>query len=93
MYRLLAETEEVRERRHQRRHPVYSKPELLATAPHQVWSWDITKLKGPAKWRYFHLYVILDIFSRYVVGWRVASAESAAKAQAPDCRECAKAGH
>ena len=56
------------ERRNQRRHTAYTKPELLATSPNQVWSWDITKLKGPAKWSYFHLYVILDIFSRYVVG-------------------------
>jgi putative transposase len=72
MYRILAEAEEVRERRNQSRHPVYAKPELLATAPNQVWSWDITKLKGPEKWTYFYLYVILDIFSRYVVGWMVA---------------------
>lgn len=56
--------------------PNYSKPELLATAPNQVWSWDITKLKGPAKWTYFYLYVIIDIFSRYVVGWMVAHRES-----------------
>jgi putative transposase len=69
MYRILRENDEVRERRDQLRHPKYKKPELLATAPNQVWSWDITKLLGPRKWSYFYLYVILDIFSRYVVGW------------------------
>jgi putative transposase len=77
MYRILAENSEVRERRHQLRHPAYTKPELLAIAPNQVWSWDITKLKGPAKWTYFYLYVILDIFSRRVVGWCIADAENA----------------
>jgi transposase InsO family protein len=76
MYRILAENGEVRERRDQLRHPVYQKPELLAEAPNQVWSWDITKLMGPAKWSYFYLYVILDIFSRRVVGWCVADAEN-----------------
>jgi len=81
MYRLLAAHGEVRERRDQLRHPSYAKPELLATRPNQVWSWDITKLRGPAKWSYFYLYVILDIFSRYVVGWMVAEAESAALAE------------
>ena len=59
-----------------RHHPHYAKPELLATGPNQVWSWDITKLKGPVKWTYFYLYVILDVFSRYVVGWMVATRES-----------------
>jgi transposase InsO family protein len=78
MYRILTEHDEVRERRDQLRHPVYQKPELLAEAPNQVWSWDITKLMGPTKWSYFYLYVILDIFSRRVVGWCVADAESAA---------------
>jgi len=68
MYRILDENGEVRERRDQFRHPEYKRPELLATAPNQVWSWDITKLLGPAKWTYFYLDVILDIFSRYVVG-------------------------
>lgn len=77
MYRILAAQGEVVERRRQRTHPVYQKPELLATAPNQVWSWDITKLMGPVKWSCFHLYVILDIFSRRVVGWRVEHAESA----------------
>jgi putative transposase len=59
------------------RHPAYQKSELLAEMPNEIWSWDITKLMGPAKWSYFYLYVILDIFSRRVVGWRVADAESA----------------
>ena len=77
LYRILADHDEVRERRDQLRHPVYAKPELLAEGPNQVWSWDITKLMGPAKWTYFYLYVILDIFSRRVVGWCVADAESA----------------
>jgi putative transposase len=76
MYRLLATADEVRDRRAQRRHPVYTKPELLATRPNQVWSWDITKLRGPVTWTYYYLYVILDIFSRYVVGWMVAEQES-----------------
>ena len=77
MYRLLQAQGETRERRDQLIHPPYQKPELLATAPNQLWSWDITKLLGPAKWTYFYLYVILDIFSRYVVGWMVAPGESA----------------
>ena len=76
MYRVLDARQEVRERRDQLRHPTYHKPQLVATAPNQVWSWDITKLLGPAKWTYFHLYVILDIFSRYVVGWMLAQRES-----------------
>ncbi len=77
MYRLLAAEHEIRERRNQLRRPAYQKPELLATAPNQVWSWDITKLLGPAKWTYYYLYVILDIFSRYVVGWMLALQETA----------------
>ena len=81
MYRILEAHQEVRERRNQLRHPSYNKPELLATAPNQVWSWDITKLLGPAKWTYFYLYVIMDIFSRYTVGWMVAHRESAVLAQ------------
>jgi putative transposase len=81
MYRLLARHGEVRERRDQLRHPAYAVPELLATGPNQVWTWDITKLRGPAKWTCFHLYVILDIFSRYVVGWMVAPHESAVLAR------------
>ena len=79
-YRVLAAAQEVRERRDQLRH-VAPKPELLATRPNEVWSWDITKLLGPAKWTYYYLYVILDIFSRYVVGWMVAHQESAALAE------------
>ncbi len=81
MYRQLAKIGGASERRRQRRHPTYAKPELLATAPNEIWSWDITKLKGPAKWTCFHLYVILDIFSRYVVGWMIADHESAALAK------------
>lgn len=81
MYRVLHESDEVRERRNQLRHPAYHKPELLATAPNQVWSWDITKLLGPAKWTYYYLYVILDVYSRYVVGWLSASGESAVLAR------------
>jgi transposase InsO family protein len=77
MYRILDRHGEVRERRDQLRHPVAAKPELLATAPNRVWSWDITKLKGPTKWTYFYLYVILDIFSRKAVGWMLAHRESA----------------
>jgi putative transposase len=81
MYRILHENQEVRERRNQLRHPAYRKPQLLATAPNQVWSWDITKLLGPAKWTYYYLYVIMDIYSRYAVGWMVASRENADLAQ------------
>ena len=77
MYRLLEQRGESRERRDQLIHPPYKKPELLATAPNQLWSWDITKLLGPVKWTYFYLYVILDVFSRYVTGWMVAMRESA----------------
>src|SRR3984957_9736769 len=77
MYRLLEAHGEVRERRDQLTHPPYQKPELMATAPNQLWSWDITKLLGPAKWTYFYLYVILDVFSRYVAGWMVAPREGA----------------
>jgi putative transposase len=75
MYRILHDHDEVRERRNQLRHPNYKKPELLATGPNQVWSWDITKLLGPAKWTYYYLYMILDIYSRYAVGWMVAGRE------------------
>jgi putative transposase len=81
MYRILASTDEVRERRNQLRHPHYARPELVATRPNEVWSWDITKLKGPAKWVYYYLYVVLDIFSRYVVGWLLAQHENAGLAQ------------
>lgn len=92
MYRILDAQGEVRERRDQLRRPVYAKPELLATGPNQVWTWDITKLKGPAKWNYFHLYVILDIFSRKVVGWMVARRESAALARKLIAATLAKEG-
>lgn len=81
LYRILAENSEVKERRNQLRHPNYQKPELLATKANQLWSWDITKLHGPAKWTYYYLYVILDVFSRYVVGWMVAHRESATLAE------------
>ena len=81
MYRILERQKAVRERRDQCHHPEYTKPELLATAPNQVWSWDITKLKGPQKWSYYYLYVIMDIYSRRVVGWMVATGESACLAE------------
>lgn len=90
MYRILDAFKEVKERRNQLSHPVYQKPELLATAPNQVWSWDITKLLGPVKWTYFYLYVIMDIFSRYVVGWMIAPAESAILAERLIGETCAK---
>jgi putative transposase len=80
-YRLLAAKGETRPRRDQLVHPTYARPELLATAPNQLWSWDITKLLGPAKWTYFYLYVILDVYSRYVVGWMVAHREQAELAE------------
>jgi len=92
MYRILGANAEVRERRNQLRRPTYAKPELLATEPNQVWSWDITKLLGPAKWTYFYLYVILDIFSRFVVGWMVATRESKALATRLIGDTCAKQG-
>ena len=92
MYRVLRQHDAVRERRDQLRHPNYVKPELLATAPNQVWSWDITKLLGPQKWTYFHLYVLMDIFSRYVVGWMVATRESAELAQRLIRDACAREG-
>lgn len=81
LYRILDAAGEVRERRNQARHPKHAKPQLCATAPNQVWSWDITKLLGPAKWTYFYLYVVIDIFSRMVVAWMVASRESASLAK------------
>ena len=92
MYRILEENQEVRERRNQLRHPKYAAPELLATAPNQLWSWDITKLLGPAKWTYFYLYVILDVFSRYVVGWMVAPKESNALAEKLIRETCTREG-
>lgn len=81
MYRILREHDEVRERRRQATHPPKVRPELVATGPNQCWSWDITKLLGPAKWTYYHLYVIIDIYSRYVPGWLIAERESAALAE------------
>ena len=89
MYRILDEYQEVRERRNQLRHPVYSRPELLATGPNQLWSWDITKLRGPVKLRYYYLYVMLDVFSRYIVGWMVAERESAALSEELITAACA----
>lgn len=92
MYRILRDEKQIRERRNQLSRPNYTKPELLATAPNQVWSWDITKLRGPAKWMFFQLYVILDVFSRYVVGWLVADRESEALAVELIEQTCAKQG-
>jgi putative transposase len=92
MYRVLGANEEVRERRDQLRHPAYAKPELLATRPNQLWSWDITKLKGPATWSSFHLYVLLDVFSRYVVGWLLALRESGTLADRLIAETVAKEG-
>jgi putative transposase len=90
MYRILQAHDEVSERRDQLRHPSYSKPELLATRPNQLWSWDITKLKGPAAWTYFYLYVILDVYSRCIVGWMVMERESATLAEELIAESCAK---
>jgi len=81
MYRILHSVDEVRERRRLARHPAYVKPELIACRPNMIWSWDITKLLGPQKWTYYYLYVVLDIYSRYVVGWMLAAEESAALAE------------
>jgi len=92
MYRLLAERNEVRERRRVARHPAHVKPELLATGPNEVWSWDITKLRGPYKWSWFHLYVILDVYSRYALGWAVAAGESARLAEDLIAECCAVEG-
>ena len=92
MYRLLAASAEVRERRAQLRHPAHARPELLATGPNELWSWDISKLKGPAKWTYYYLYVLLDVFSRYVPGWMVAARESAVLAERLIADSVAKQG-
>jgi len=92
MYRILDAAQEVRERRDQARHPAYAKPELVATAPNQIWSWDITKLKGPIPYVYYSLYVILDLFSRYVVGWMVAAHENARLAERLIDATCRKQG-
>ena len=92
MYRILAANQPVRERRNQRSHPCYTKPELVATGPNQTWSWDITRLRGPKRWTSFYLYVLLDIFSRYVVGWMVADRENAALAATLIEETCLKQG-
>ena len=92
MYRVLAAAAEVRERRAQARHPAYAAPELVATGPNQVWSWDITKLKGAIPYLYYSLYVILDLFSRYVVGWMVARHENAHLAERLLAATCVKQG-
>lgn len=92
MYRIMAENQEIRERRDQLQHPVYATPELLATHPNQVWSWDITKLRGPVVWTYYYLYVILDVYSRYVVGWMIAERESEELAQELIRATCEKQG-
>ena len=92
MYRILGEHDEVNERRQQRTHPTYTRPELLATAPNQVWSWDITWLRGPGKWQHFYLYVILDVFSRYVVGWLLAEEEAGYLAEQLIAETCRKQG-
>lgn len=92
MYRVLDEAGGTRERRDQLTHPTYQKPELLASGPNELWSWDITKLLGPAKWTYFYLYVVLDVFSRYVVGWMLAHRESAQLAKQLFEDTCRKQG-
>ncbi len=92
MYNILHEYGEVRERRNQRVHPPYKKPELLATVPNKVWSWDITKLRGPQKWSSYKLFVMLDIYSRYVVGWMVAPGESAGLAAEFIAATCERQG-
>ena len=90
MYRILAAHQEVRERRNQLRHPRYAAPELLATGPNQLWSGDITTLLGPVTWTYYYLYVILDVFSRYVVGWMVAHQEAAVLAERLIAETCVR---
>ncbi len=92
MYRVLVENAEVRERRNQLRHPAYTPPQLLATSPNQVWSWDITKLLGPSKWVYYQLYVMLDIFSRCAVGWLLAERESGSLAKRLIAETCRRHG-
>ena len=77
MYRILRTHGEIRERRNQRKLPIYTKPELLATGPNQLWSWDISWLKGPVAGKYYYIYVILDVFSRYMVAWTIETVESA----------------
>lgn len=92
MYRILADAKAVRERRNQRRHPEYSKPELVARSPNEVWSWDITKLRGPTKGTYYYLFVVMDIFSRMVVGWMLADRENAHLAGVLIAESCSRHG-
>ncbi len=92
MYRILKAKKQVRQRRHDRKHPVYTKPELLATGPNQVWSWDITKIKGPKSWIFYDLYVVIDIFSRCIVAWCITEYESAEQARALIGTACAREG-
>lgn len=92
MYRILESQQEVKERRNQRQHPPAAKPQLETTGPNQLWSWDITKLKGPAKWHYYYLYVMLDVYSRFVVGWLLAEAESAELAEILISTTCQREG-
>ncbi len=77
MYRIMSRSRQVREHRNQRRHPHYEKPQLVAVAPKQLWSWDSTRLMGPCKGGYYQLYVIIDVYSRYIIGWMIADRESA----------------
>jgi putative transposase len=90
MYRILRANDQVRERRNQRQQPEYTRPELLANEPNQLWSWDITKLRGPVTWTYYYLYVLLDVFSRFVVGWLLAKGESAELAEQLIAESCAR---
>ena len=92
MYRILERQGQVRERRHEREHPAYQKPELLATGPNQVWSWDITKIKGPKAWIFYNLYVVIDVFSRYVVAWTISEHESGEQARALIEAACERQG-
>lgn len=92
MYRILDSHQEVKERRNQRQHPPAVIPQLESTGPNQLWSWDITKLKGPAKWQHYYLYLILDVYSRFVVGWLLAEAESAALAETLISTTCQRQG-
>ena len=92
MYRILGRQGQVRERRHEREHPAYQKPELLATGPNQVWSWDITKIKGPKAWIFYNLYVVIDVFSRYVVAWTISEHESGEQARALIEAACERQG-
>jgi putative transposase len=92
MYRILKAEKQVHQRRHERQHPVYQKPELLATGPNQVWSWDITKIKGPKSWIFYDLYVVIDLFSRCIVSWCITEYESGEQARALIGSACAREG-